>query len=82
LAEQRVLSGVLMVMTTVTSTHEAASWQLSQRLHIFCPYTGLPVDTGHELTEVGRLAPQPQTLIDCTECGEDHGWMIEEAFLQ
>ena len=76
------LSGVLMVMTTVTSTHGAAGWQLSQRLHIFCPYTGLPVDTGHQLTEVGRLAPQPQMLIDCTECGEDHGWMIEDAFLQ
>jgi hypothetical protein len=71
-----------MAMTTVTSTHEAAGWQLSQRLHIFCPYTGLPVDTGHELAEVGRLAPRPQMLIDCTECGEDHDWVIEDAFLQ
>jgi hypothetical protein len=81
LAEQDVLSGVLM-MTTITSTHEATSWQLSQRLHIFCPHTGLPVDTGHELIEVDRLAPQAQMLIDCIECGEDHGWVIEDAFLQ
>ena len=71
-----------MVMATVAPTRETASWHLSQRLMIFCPHTGLPVDTGHELTEIGRLAPQPQMLIDCIECGEDHGWMIEDAFLQ
>jgi hypothetical protein len=72
----------MAVMPSVASTQETATWQLSQRLMIFCPHTGMPVDTGHELTEIGRLAPQPQMLIDCTECGEDHGWTIEEAFLQ
>jgi hypothetical protein len=75
-------SGVLVVMPSVASTHGAANWGLSQRLMIFCPHTGLPVDTGHELTEIGHLAPQPQRLVDCPECGEDHGWMIEDAFLQ
>jgi hypothetical protein len=70
------------MMTTITSTQEAGSSQLSRRLHIFCPYTGLPVDTEHELTDVGRLVPHPKTLIDCTECGEDHGWTIEDAFLK
>jgi hypothetical protein len=49
---------------------------------IFCPHTGLPVDTLHELGEIGRLAPHAQTLVDCAECGEDHGWTIEDAFLQ
>jgi hypothetical protein len=74
--------GVLVVMTSIASTHETAIWQLTQRLMIFCPHTGSPIDTGHELTEIGRLAPQPQVLIDCPECGEDHGWTIEDAFLQ
>jgi hypothetical protein len=73
-------SGVLG-MTTVAS-HEGTSWQASQRLMIFCPHTGLPVDTRHELREIGRLAPHPQILVDCAECGEDHGWTIEDAFLQ
>ena len=68
-------------MTRVASTQEAASWHLAQRLMIFCPHTGLPVDTGNELSAIGRLAPRPQVLIDCIECGQDHGWLIEEAFL-
>jgi hypothetical protein len=69
-------------MNTVATTQEAASWRLSQRLMIFCPHAGLPVHTGHELTEVGRLAPQPQMLVDCAECGDDHGWLIEDAFFE
>jgi hypothetical protein len=69
-------------MTSVASTQETARWQLSQRLMIFCTQTGVPVHTGHELIEIGALAPQPQVLIDCGECGEDHGWTIEDAFLQ
>ena len=70
-------------MTTVTSRHGAASWGLSQRLMIFCPHTNVPVDTGHVLDEIGVLSPQPQVvLVDCTECGEDHAWIIENAFLQ
>jgi hypothetical protein len=81
LAEQRVIGG-LVGMTTFASTHGAASWGLAQRLKIFCPHTGLPVDTGHELVEIGRIAPQRQLLIDCSECGEDHAWTIEDAFLE
>jgi hypothetical protein len=77
-----LFSGVLVVVNAVASTQEAANWRLSQRLMIFCPHTGIPVDTGHELTEIGRLAPQPQMLIDCIECGEDHHWTIEDAFLE
>ena len=70
------------MMNSVASTQKTAIWHLSQRLMIFCPHTGLPVDTGHELTEIGRLRPQPQTLIDCIECGQDHGWLIEDTFLE
>jgi len=73
---------VLVVMTSVASTQERSTWQLSQRLMILCPHTGLAADTGHELTEIGRLAPRRQVLIDCTECGEDHDWTIDDAFLR
>jgi hypothetical protein len=69
-------------MTTVAATQSTAGRQLSQRLMIVCPHTGQPADTGHELTEIGRLAPQRQLLVDCFECGEDHAWTIEDAFLQ
>jgi hypothetical protein len=69
-------------MSAVRSTQETASWHLSQRLMIFCPHTGRPVHTGHGLTEIGGLAPKPQTLIDCTDCGQDHDWLIEDVFLE
>ena len=49
---------------------------------IFCPHTGLPVDTGNELTALARIGSQPQLLIDCIECGQDHDWRIEDAFLE
>jgi hypothetical protein len=68
-------------MTTVTSTQQAAGWHLAQRLMIFCPHTGLAVDTGHELPAIASLAPRRQLLIDCIECGQDHDWLIEDAFL-
>jgi hypothetical protein len=76
------LSRVLVVMNAITSSQERASWHLSQRLMICCPHAALPVDTGHELNEIGGLAPQPQMLIDCIECGQDHSWTIEDAFLE
>jgi hypothetical protein len=69
-------------MSTVGSKHGAASWGLSRRLMIVCPRTGVPVDTGHELAEIGALAPQLQDLVDCTECGERHGWTLTDAFLK
>jgi hypothetical protein len=68
-------------MKAVASTQETAGRRLSQRLMIFCPHTGIPIDTGHELTEVGRLGSRPRVLVGCTECGHDHLWVIEDVFL-
>ena len=54
---------------------------LLRRLMIRCPETGLPADTGFELSEIPALAAQPQILVDCLECGQDHPWQLEDAFL-
>lgn len=59
----------------------AASSLLLRRLMIQCPSTGLPTDTGFELTEIPRLARTRQVLVDCLECGQDHEWRLEDAFL-
>jgi hypothetical protein len=44
-----------------------------------CPSTGVGVDTGYELADIPTVALL-QVLVDCTECGQDHTWRIEEAF--
>jgi hypothetical protein len=54
---------------------------LFRRLTITCPVTGLPTDTGFELTEVPSVASGPQLLIDCLECGQDHEWGIDDVVL-
>ena len=54
---------------------------LLRRLMIRCPRTGLPADTGFELAEIPALGAQHQILIDCLECGQDHPWQLEDAFL-
>lgn len=54
---------------------------LLRRLAIRCPKTGLPADTGFELSQVPGLAPQRQILVDCLECGQDHPWQLEDAFV-
>jgi hypothetical protein len=44
-----------------------------------CPTSGLPADTGRELSAMRELRGE-QLLIDCLECGQDHPWRIEDAF--
>jgi hypothetical protein len=68
-------------MNAVASTQETAGRRLSQRLMIFCRQTGIPVDTGHDFTEVARLGSNPQILVGCTECGDDHLWLIDDVFV-
>lgn len=53
---------------------------LLRRLVIRCPVTGLASDTGFELTELPQLTGE-QALIDCLECGQDHTWRVEDAYL-
>jgi hypothetical protein len=55
---------------------------LLRRLMVSCPVTAVSVDTGYELTEIPRLGRGPQLLVDCLECGQDHSWHLENAFLE
>jgi hypothetical protein len=54
---------------------------LLRRLMIVCSATGHPADTGFELSGVPRVSARQQILVDCLECGQDHEWTIDEAFL-
>jgi len=54
---------------------------LLRRLMIVCPATGRPADTGFELSGVPKASAWQQTLVDCLECGQDHEWRIDDAFL-
>ena len=53
---------------------------LIRRLTIRCPETGSPADTGFELTALPMVTGE-QTLLDCLECGQDHTWVAEDAYL-
>ena len=54
---------------------------LLRRLMIRCALTGLPADTGFGLAEIPAVGTRQQNLIDCLECGQDHPWQLEDAFL-
>ena len=49
---------------------------------ILCPVTGTPVDTGAELVAAQSIGPGGDILVDCIECGQDHLWQLEDAFLE
>ena len=66
---------------TFVVNDQARGSVLLRRLLIRCPQTGLPADTGFELTEIPALGTQQQLLVDCLECGQDHPWQLEDAFL-
>ena len=68
-------------MATETHPPTVQPHALLRRLMVLCPHTGLPVDTGYELTAIPAISRDWQTLIDCMECGEDHLWRMEQAFL-
>jgi hypothetical protein len=52
--------------------------RLLRRLLIRCPASGLPTDTGFDLSEVPSLVRGRQLLVDCLECGQDHEWGVDE----
>ena len=54
---------------------------LLRRLMVLCPVTETPVDTGYELSEAVSTRDRLR-LVDCMECGQDHVWRVEEAFLE
>jgi len=43
--------------------------------------TGLATDTGFDLSAVPALGGGEHLLVDCLECGQDHSWQIDDAFL-
>ena len=55
---------------------------LPRRLMIQCPVTGVPVDTGADLMAAHGMARRGDILVDCIECGQDHQWQVEDAFLE
>ena len=54
---------------------------LLRRLMIVCPATERPADTGFELSGVPGVSARHQILVSCLECGQDHGWQVDDAFL-
>jgi len=69
-------------MTATTTFTEAPFYRpVLDRLTIACPHTGAAVDTGYELTAIPELTVQ-HLLVDCTECGQDHSWRIEDAVVE
>jgi hypothetical protein len=52
-----------------------------RRLAIRCPVTGLPADTGFDISAVPEIVTAERLLVDCQECGQDHIWLPHEAFL-
>jgi hypothetical protein len=52
-----------------------------RRVMVRCPSTEVPVNTGYEPAAIANIQREPQMLADCAECGQDHTWCIEDAFL-
>ncbi len=65
----------------IIETQTVASHMLLRRLLVACPTTGGPVDTGFELFAVPSVGEGSHRLMECLECGQDHSWAIEDAFL-
>lgn len=72
-------SGVLDVEVGGVQARQPA---LLRRLMIVCPTTGLATDTGFELSAVPSVGARHQMLVDCIECGQDHPWHIDDAFME
>lgn len=56
--------------------------RLVRRLLIRCPVTGTSADTGFELHAFAELRRRSQLLVDCLECGQDHEWTVDDAFVE
>jgi len=72
-------SGVAEAAVGSAAPRQAA---LLRRLMIRCPATGIATDTGFELSGVPAVSRGQQWLVDCLECGQDHPWQLEDAFLE
>jgi hypothetical protein len=70
-----------MAVSTTMYTEGPFRPPTTERLMIACPYTRTPVDTGYERSSIPAVAI-PHLLVDCLECGQDHQWRIEDAFVE
>jgi hypothetical protein len=66
----------------VASDRAGGNRLLLRRLMIHCPESGVSTDTGFELSSVPTIGRARQFLAECMECGDDHAWQIDEAFLE
>lgn len=46
-----------------------------------CPQTGRSVETGLRTTKASFDALSIRRVLTCPDCGRDHAWSCEEAFL-
>ena len=69
-------------MAVISHEQRGKTPVLSRRLMVACPVTGLSVDTGYEFTANPSVGRSPELLVDCIECGQDHWWRLEDAFLE
>jgi hypothetical protein len=68
-------------MTAISDQPDIHIRAVPRRVMIRCPLTDEPVDTGHEPASAPTIRREVQLLVDCTECGQDHMWRMEDAFL-
>lgn len=54
---------------------------LLRRLVVRCPVTERAADTGFDLSALPNISARRQVLVDCLECGQDHEWQVEDAFV-
>jgi hypothetical protein len=70
-----------MTIATTTCTDAPYRRRVVPHLMISCPHTGNAVDTRFDATAIPSLATA-HLLMDCVECGQDHVWRTEEAFVE
>jgi len=49
---------------------------------IRCSVTEQAADTGFDLSPLPNISARRQVLVDCMECGQDHGWQADDAFVE
>ena len=69
-------------MAVISHQQRTRARVLLRRLMIECPVTRLSVDTGDQLTAIPTMGRGPELLVDCIECGQDHNWRMDDAFLE
>jgi 2-keto-3-deoxy-L-rhamnonate aldolase RhmA len=72
----------MAALTPARGAHQ--DQMLVRRLMVACPNTGIAVDTGAAVTVIPNVQQEQeaQILVDCIECGQDHEWRLDDAFME